>query len=135
MKMDTFMKNMTFVLMMIFSSSLFAISLKDGVYQGVDVKTNGKCKIEISYDGDYLTSRRAEYRMTVLSKGPRVDCSDYEGKTFDGCASGEHTNGDQSRSIYALLSSNGKIEKIYFQDSDFDSTNDRTCINFVLKKQ
>ncbi len=117
----------------IFSISLAVnASLVDGTYMGVNSKTQGECKIDITMDGDYLESRGSEYRVTVHTKGPFIDCKDYDNVEFAGCASGEHTNGDKERSIYIMLSENDEILKIYFQDSDTNSTNDRECTNFVM---
>jgi hypothetical protein len=116
---------------LLMTTSLFASQFPaDGTYIGENTKTGGKCKIEIVMDGDYLVSRRAEYRITVHNKGPFIDCSDYQGTEFDGCASGEQVNGSQSRSLYLLLSNDFQIKKIYFQDDDNNSSNDRECINF-----
>tara|TARA_R110000868_G_scaffold258137_10_gene515420 strand:- start:245 stop:631 length:387 start_codon:yes stop_codon:yes gene_type:complete len=108
-----------------------AMAFEDGTYVGVNAKTGGKCTIKISFDGDYLTSNRADYRLTVASKGPRVDCKDDQGVEFYGCAYGNQSNGNEERSLYMLLARNGDIEAIYFYDSDFDSTNDRVCTDFI----
>jgi hypothetical protein len=81
-------------------------------------------------DGDYLESRGSVYRLTILSKGPRRDCSDYEDVVYPRCGSGEHTNGLKDREIYMVLDEDDNIQKIYFHDSDTNSTNDRECVDF-----
>ena len=108
-----------------------AMAVEDGLYIGVNAKTGGRCTINISFDGDYLRSNRAEYRISVASKGPRVDCKDDQGVEFYGCAYGNQSNGNEERSLYMLLARNGDIEAIYFYDSDFDSTNDKVCTDFI----
>ena len=126
------MKKLLLFLILTTSTSAFALSLESGKYRGVNEKTGKKCELQIEDNGDYLYSNRAEYRLSIHTKGPFIDCADYEtGIESKGCASGEQTNGKEDKSIYLLLSSKNYIEKIYFQSDSNDEIN-KVCLN--LKK-
>lgn len=124
------MKKIIIAISFISLSMMANASLQDGIYLGISAKTGLECKVKISIDGDYLYSGRTEYRLTVHRKGPMIDCKDYSGREYSGCASGAQTNGNQKKSIFMLLSDSDDIQKIYFNDNDTDSTNDRECIDF-----
>ncbi len=109
------------------------IYLKEGKYVGTEVDSNKRCSVRIEFDGDYLYHRRAEYRMTMVGKGPFNDCKSNEGVEFDYCGGGIQTNGNEDKSLLLYLASTDQIDRIEFSDSDFDSTNDITCVNLIKK--
>ena len=104
--------------------------LKDGTYLGKNVESGKDCKIEISFDGDYLKYRRVEYRITVLSAGPRFTCKDYDNSQthYPKCGSGE--NERQNKFLYMLLTKENIISRIYFHDEDHANPYDIVCENF-----
>lgn len=122
-------------LMLLLSLSLLSSvafgGIQEGKYVGRNAKTGGTCSLTFSDEGDYAYHRNVEYRITVHSKGPFIKCKDNEGIEFNNCASGAQTNArnQDERSLYILGIESSGIQKIYFQDSDYNSTNDVVCIN------
>lgn len=108
------------------SSSLYA--LEDGKYVGLNVKSNRKCSVEVMFDGDYMKSGGVNYRLTIQTPNkPNGYCKDYDETSFENCGSGSNENTERTLYIYGV--GDNLIEKIEFNNEDFDSTNDKVCIN------
>lgn len=96
--------------------------IQEGVFVGQF--ENGKsCQIEITHEGEFAYVGRSEFRLTIHRKGPFVKCLDYEGVQYEGCASGEHTNGKNDKALYILGSQEKGIEKMYIEGEKL-----KTCV-------
>lgn len=123
-------KALFLILLSVLAVNTFA--LEDGKYVGKNQTTGGRCSLVIEFDGDYANHRNVEYRITIHSKGHFIDCSDMDGNEFETCASASQTNAkseDEEKSLYMLGLGSDSIQKVYFQDTDFNSTNDVVCLN------
>lgn len=124
------MKKLLFGLTLLASMKSFAYGvIEDGGYIGENPDTGKECKIEVLLEGDYINSQGVDYRVTIQSPNrPNSYCADFEGTKYDNCGSGAGEGTDAFLQIYGVLGNT--IEKILFDNGDFDSTNDKTCINF-----
>jgi hypothetical protein len=123
------MKTLIFVLTL--TTSLSTLAIEDGNYIGTNEKTGGKCSLTFKLDGDYATYRNVEYRITEHRKDPYIDCKDYDNNEYNSCASGAQTNyqnEEDERSLYILGKTENSLSKVYFLDSDSNSTIVITCV-------
>ncbi len=121
------------VLLLYLNTAYAYLNLQDGKYIGVNEKTGGQCTVTVMMDGSYITYGNIEYHLTILGKGPANDyCRLDEGIEFYACGSGIQVNGDESRSLYIFLNEQSQIQRVEFYDSDFNSLNDKVCLDYKL---
>ena len=123
-----------FVLTSLLGSLYSSAALEEGLYIGTNEKTGGQCSLNITDEGSCAYYNNVEYHLIYSSKGPRVDCKDKDQIEFYNCAYGNQTNAlrrNDEKSLYLLGLGEDFVQKVYFFDTDFDSTHDVICVNMV----
>lgn len=115
------MKSLTFFVFLTVGHMAQAGFIQEGVFVG-QLENGKSCQVKITHEGEFAYVGRSEFRLTIHTKGPFVQCLDYEGVEYDACASGEHTNGQKEKSLYILGSHEKGIEKVYIDGAEL-----RTC--------